>query len=63
MFFFVMGEFYLIIILRHLQDAGTSFLLQGIFLAVAIVISITWVFSDATQHGWNAAYYSSCTLL
>ena len=27
MFFYVMGEFYCVVILRHLQDAGTSFVL------------------------------------
>ena len=63
MLFYIMGEFYMITTVRELQDAGTSYLLQGTFLGIAVLISIMWMFSGPEHYTMNILYYTICAML
>ena len=62
MLFFILGEYYLVIKLRDLQDTGTHPLLSSMFLAIVLILSIMWLFSDPERHTLNLVYYSGCSI-
>ena len=58
MMFFILGDFYLVTKLRDIQGTGTHPILQSIFLAIVLVFSIIFLFSNENDHSTNTAYYS-----
>ena len=61
--FMVIGDFYIVYKMRELQDTGTNPIIFYVFLALALILSIIFGFSDQDDLTVNTAYYSCISIL